>query len=298
MSRTTVNRAVKGKLMTILKPTIVEIAYRTWCINEFGMNSMYLLEGDEQALLIDVGTGGYDTPSLIKQLTDKPLIVAITHGHVDHAGGMGLFDTVHMHIDDTPRALSITDSEREYYVKTMLDMPEDIYAVDPDDAIVFKKMPKLIPLNEGETIRLGNRDVEVYETPGHTPGVLSFLDRKERLLFTGDACFSTILLGYSEEDMLGPKAKSSISDILHTANKLYSLRECFDRHYNGHAGEATDVNILPLPTRIFKDIIELCEGLLDGSIQGKLTPPDSFYGEHLEAGNGLVTIAYKPWHVR
>lgn len=30
-------------------PTITEIAYRTWHINECGMDSMYLLEGSEEA---------------------------------------------------------------------------------------------------------------------------------------------------------------------------------------------------------------------------------------------------------
>jgi glyoxylase-like metal-dependent hydrolase (beta-lactamase superfamily II) len=41
----------------ITKPIIVEIAYNTYFINEFGMNAMYLVVGEKRALVIDAGTG-------------------------------------------------------------------------------------------------------------------------------------------------------------------------------------------------------------------------------------------------
>lgn len=74
--------------MAIRQPIVSEIAYRTWCIDEYGMDAMFLLEGDEKALLIDTGTGVFDIPELVRQLTNKPVMVALTHGHIDHAGGM------------------------------------------------------------------------------------------------------------------------------------------------------------------------------------------------------------------
>ena len=71
-------------IMGISRPIVSEIAWRTWCIDEFGMDALFLLEGSEKALLIDTGTGLFDIPALVAELTDKPLIVALTHGHVDH----------------------------------------------------------------------------------------------------------------------------------------------------------------------------------------------------------------------
>ena len=73
-------------------PPVAEIAYRTYAINEYGLDAMYLLAGTEKALLIDTGTGVFDLPGLIAARTELPLMVALTHGHPDHAGGMGWFD--------------------------------------------------------------------------------------------------------------------------------------------------------------------------------------------------------------
>ena len=42
--------------MQITTPIVSMIAYKTWCINEYGMDAMFLLEGEEKALLIDTGT--------------------------------------------------------------------------------------------------------------------------------------------------------------------------------------------------------------------------------------------------
>ena len=41
----------------MLAKPVVEIAPRTWLISEYKLVNMYLLEGDEAALLIDCGTG-------------------------------------------------------------------------------------------------------------------------------------------------------------------------------------------------------------------------------------------------
>ena len=50
---------------------------------------MYLVEGTEKAALIDTGYGVGNLKGYIKTLTEKPLIVLITHGHLDHVAGAG-----------------------------------------------------------------------------------------------------------------------------------------------------------------------------------------------------------------
>lgn len=65
---------------------------RIFCFLEL----MYLTEGDNAAALLDSGSGFGNLKDCIDGLTDKPLIVLLTHGHVDHAMGADEFQTVYM----------------------------------------------------------------------------------------------------------------------------------------------------------------------------------------------------------
>ena len=53
----------------------------------FGPVKMYLLIGNERALLIDSGYGKIDLKGIVARLTDKPVTLMLTHGHLDHASG-------------------------------------------------------------------------------------------------------------------------------------------------------------------------------------------------------------------
>lgn len=51
-----------------------------------------LLVGEEKAMLIDTGYGFGDLKGFVREITDKPLIIANTHGHVDHTSGNCQFE--------------------------------------------------------------------------------------------------------------------------------------------------------------------------------------------------------------
>ena len=57
---------------------------------------MYLVEGDKKAALIDTGSGLGSLKPVVERLTDKPVTVLLTHGHVDHAMGAAEFSDVYM----------------------------------------------------------------------------------------------------------------------------------------------------------------------------------------------------------
>ena len=128
--------------------------------------SVYLLEGDDRALLIDAGAWMPHLAQTVAKLTDKPVSLVLTHGHGDHVGGAITFPEVWIHPADT---VMIGQGARAYGIKVNL-------------------------LSDGEIIDLGGRQIEVLATPGHTSGSVSFFDKERGYGFSGDAFGSTNLL--------------------------------------------------------------------------------------------------------
>lgn len=130
----------------------------TWVIETADMTTLYLVEGSEKALLIDTGTKITALDSIVGLITQKPLFVAVTHIHVDHAGNMNDFDDVYYH---------------------------------PADTALLHRLPaypgRVHFLSEGDVFDLGNRKIDVLLMPGHTPGSVVLLDRQSGSCFTGDA---------------------------------------------------------------------------------------------------------------
>ena len=62
----------------------------------------FLVEGRDKALLIDTMTGLRGLPAFVATLTDLPVEVALTHGHMDHAGGVFEFGRCYIHPADIP----------------------------------------------------------------------------------------------------------------------------------------------------------------------------------------------------
>lgn len=275
--------------MQITAPIVTMIARRSWCINEYGMDTMFLLEGAHKALLIDTGTGTFHVADLVRQLTDKPLMVVCTHGHADHVGGIGFFDRVYLHEADFEAARTLSLETRKGYVRMMNSMSGGLFSVTQEDVVEFDKIPELKPLKEGDIIDLGGRKIVVYETPGHTPGGLSFLDVRERMIFTGDACNSNTLL--SSTDRVKPR--SGVDTLLATAEKLKSLEPYYDRNYNGHIGYAADLNCAPMLESINDDAIYVCKGILSGEIKGE-PQQAAFGGNSSFAGYGAFGVRFDP----
>ncbi|MBQ0066270.1 MAG: MBL fold metallo-hydrolase [Firmicutes bacterium] len=274
--------------MSIQYPVVSEIAYKTWCINEFGMDAMFLIEGDEKALLIDTGTGTFDLKTLVSQLTNKEVIVALTHGHVDHAGGIKQFKDIYLHEDDYEMASNVSLQDRQEYADLLINMSEGVF--EPVTCIDWKEEPAFHPLKEGDVFELGNRDVVVYETPGHTQGSISFLDCKQRILFSGDACNPNTLL-------LDTYEKNSISTLKNSAQKMLSLQQFFDRHFNGHIGYAGFINFSSLPDRLIEDAIVLADKISSGEDKGEVVD-NPFGGQCLLSKYGTLQIQYKKENVR
>ena len=157
-----------------------KLTENTWVISFMeGSEYMYLLEGEKKALLLDTGYGTNTLHDHVHRLTDKPLVVANTHFHPDHAAGNGEFEAVYM-------------SRGE-----ILDRP----SIDPHGPFDLSALPhpdyEKRYLGDGDVIELGGRTIEVLEAlPAHCNSSLFFFDRASGMFFTGDELESTQVLMY------------------------------------------------------------------------------------------------------
>ena len=268
--------------MGMKSPFICEIAPDTYAVNEFGMDAMFLCIGKERALLIDTGTGTFDLKQLVRRLTDLPYDVVLTHGHVDHAGGMDLFDRVYMHEKDMEMALNLTYEERHHYASSLSSMDkEKAYDFSLDMVRRWEHTPELIPVDEGYVFDLGDRKLEVFFMPGHTAGSITLLDRKNRIHFSGDACnINTLCMG------------SPVETLLHTAQRIKAMEPLFDQDYNGHLGYAGMPECRSQAKYVRDSVIMVCRSILDHTAE----PEDTvFLGRQVKAVSaGGVRVVFDP----
>ena len=156
-----------------------KIADNTYKIDESGVANCYLLIGADRALLIDTGCGAGNLKAAVSKLTDKPLTVAVTHRHPDHAGGAWQFGAYYVHEADKKTVYGIM-SLPLVSRKMLKIMGAGI------DRTIKRKHCKILTMKDGHYFDLGNRRILVKSVPGHTRGSVLFLDEKEKLMFTGD----------------------------------------------------------------------------------------------------------------
>lgn len=208
------------------------IADGTWMIrNAFVAETpalCYLIEGEDQALLIDSIIGLGNLKAYCESLTDKPITLVNTHAHIDHVSSNYHFSACWMHHRDIPLfqdGLTVTREQFFEYAKKNA-LPEYRPLVTLDDNFRSAAPMRVYPLYDGDVFDLGGRTVEVVEVGGHTPGSIVLIDRKTRIAFTGDACNGNTLLEFDHS--------LPVADYLQSLMRLKRRQKDFDMAYGGH----------------------------------------------------------------
>ncbi len=236
-----------------------------WSIQGLANDLMHLVIGSKKALLVDTGFGVGNLSGLVRSLTNLPVIVVNTHGHLDHTGGNPGFPKVWMNNLDLPAwEETCTDKRRMEDIKRFY--PED----HPDFQMVMggfikKSAFKMLPLEPGTKIDLGDRLFQVIEFPGHTPGSICLLDKEGRDLFTGDSIVATPVWMYL-------KHSGTITTYLAGVKNLIKIKDQFDAIYPGHMPT-------PLNGAILFDFADCAQDIIDSPLRGY--PTTTFVGEGL-----------------
>lgn len=137
-------------------------------------------EDGGECWIVDPGEDAADIIAFMDGHSLRPALVALTHGHFDHIGGIpGLLAKypglpVHIGPADVP-----------YVGNRMNGWPPEYNPIDRPATLVGD-------LSEGFVLSAGGLSAKILSTPGHTPGsvCLLFEDDDGRLLLSGDTLFA------------------------------------------------------------------------------------------------------------
>jgi glyoxylase-like metal-dependent hydrolase (beta-lactamase superfamily II) len=152
----------------------------------------YLIEGP-RPLLIETGSQS-SAPALLQALAEHGVSasdlagVAVTHIHLDHAGGVGdvarAFPDATVYVHEKG-ARHLVDPERLVRSAAMVygDLLDRLYGrIDPTPA------QRIHVLADGEQIEVGpGRSLTTIDSPGHAKHHLALHDNESGILFAGDA---------------------------------------------------------------------------------------------------------------
>lgn len=267
--------------MAKTKYTVEQIADGSYVVHEFGLDVMYVIIGTKRALVVDAGTGVGDFKELIEEMTSLPYDVVATHGHGDHVGGSGQFEEIYIHPKDMDMLQSVSLEFRKNYCEAILQQyPQYKDLINPDEMVDYPT-PKALPIHQGDSFDLGDRVLQVYEAPGHTPGSIILIDSKTKQIYSGDAYNPLFLLVMPGEDRM-----AVVREFYTHAKALLQKKEAegLGHFYSGHDA--------PLPDVVLPDLCKCCEGILDGSIKPEYTEVHIFKGEF--CNYGTAHIVYDP----
>lgn len=229
--------------------------YDIYKIYEDYQAAMYLVCGEERAVLIDSAYGLRDLGEIIRTLTALPVTIINTHGHIDHVLGNHFFDRAYMHPADMPLYQEIVDGYADLLAMPWVKETYGEYIENLDPSAV--RFPAAEEIKEGDVIDLGGKKLEVIEIPGHTPGSIMLLDRDEKLLFSGDSMIEHLWM-FLEESLPPDTYLAS----LRRAVKIMKDAGT-ERIYNGH------YCYKPLTIADAETILEGVEKVVSGAAKGE-----------------------------
>jgi len=130
----------------------------------------------KQGVVIDSGDDADKILNRIKELGIEIKAILVTHGHFDHVG-------------------AVAPLKRELNVEFLAHKDDLFFIEDGENAarrwgVMIEQPPKPDRfIKDGDTIEVGNYELEVLHTPGHSPGGVSFLH--DRMVFGGDTLFQS-----------------------------------------------------------------------------------------------------------
>lgn len=169
-------------------------------------NCYLLVNSHKECIIFDPGCQGKELNDYLTEQHLQPLAILLTHAHFDHIGAV---DHVKQH---WKIPVYLHEIEDEWLSNPTLNgsrrFGEDITADSADHLIT----------EEGE-LKVGSFSFELFHTPGHSPGSLSYYVKEANAVVAGDTLFAGSI---GRTDLFGGSHKALLTSI---ENKLLTLPE-------------------------------------------------------------------------
>jgi hydroxyacylglutathione hydrolase len=195
------------------------VRIETLTVGAFSSNCHILHRtGSHDALVVDPGG---DADRIIAHLSEhrlRPAAYLLTHGHMDHVA-------------------ALADVYAEFPAIIGLNHRDAAWAFTPANSWPPFYDTPLLPTRiecdwtEGQTFTDAGLIYSILETPGHSPGSVSFYFADEKLLFSGDVLFNG---GIGRTDLPGGHAPT----LLRSLHRLLELPDD-TKVYSGHGPVTT-----------------------------------------------------------
>lgn len=182
-------------------------------------SNCYIVHNGQEAFVVDPSIS---EKKILTKLEEKGLSlkgILLTHGHFDH-----IFCAQELR-DETGTPLYI----HEFDAEMLTDSSKNAYRTFTGNDFTIQKAEFL--LKDGDTITLGDEQIKVLHTPGHTKGSVCF-DTGDSLI-SGDTIFAE---GFGRYDLYG----GDINALKNSLDMLMKMADSENRWlYSGHGNSST-----------------------------------------------------------
>lgn len=232
---------------------IEKIDPKTYIFSEnkhYEKTNIYYLIGDDFNVCIDSGMGLHEIINLLDEIDPKEKRVITSHSHWDHIGNHHAFDTVYLH-ENAKKMLGNGGLTPLATVKQELTRDIDDNYIPANFSLQDYKLydgKSGFLVNDGDLINIGNRELEIIYTPGHTNDSISVFDRSTGYLFVGDLLYSGTLCCKNPDN--------NPIDYYHSLKNLSKKANNITKVLSGHYLPDLGIDYLIKAYELFKNVNE------------------------------------------